>query len=115
LKSIYRTPQNKFRALNKVGHAIHTIPNSTFQQYTMSDNVRNLVHDLGWIDPVVPQSIYIYKRPSIGGIVHSHQGSTFLYTTNTLSNMFGFMVSSRRCNHSKWLPMGTPGQSLLWY
>jgi Phytanoyl-CoA dioxygenase (PhyH) len=47
----------------------------------MSDNVRNLVHDLGWIDPVVPQSMYIFKQPSIGGIVHSHQDSTFLYTT----------------------------------
>ena len=40
-----------------------------------------LVHELGWIDPVVPQSMYIFKQAKIGGAVNSHQDSTFLYTT----------------------------------
>jgi Phytanoyl-CoA dioxygenase (PhyH) len=82
LKSMYRTPETKIFALNKIGHALHRIPDSTFQRYTMSDTVRDFVQDLGWCDPVVPQSMYIFKQPNqIGGTVQSHQDSTFLYTT----------------------------------
>lgn len=81
LKSEYCTPQTKILALNKIGHGLHLIPDSTFQQYTLSENVCNLVNDLGWRDPVVPQSMYIFKQPNhIGGVVNSHQDSTFLYT-----------------------------------
>jgi phytanoyl-CoA hydroxylase len=81
LKSEYCTPQTKIYALNKIGHGLHLIPDSTFQQYTQSNVVRQLLKDLGWRDPVVPQSMYIFKQPNhIGGIVNSHQDSTFLYT-----------------------------------
>lgn len=37
--------------------------------------------ELGWSDPVVPQSMYIFKQPVMGGAVNSHQDSTFLFTT----------------------------------
>ncbi len=70
---------DKLAALNKAGHGMHTIPGS-FQEYTMSQKMKDLVTDLGWKDPVVPQSMYIFKQPKIGGTVHSHQDSTFLYT-----------------------------------
>jgi phytanoyl-CoA hydroxylase len=66
-------------ALNKAGHGMHTIPGS-FREYTLSRKMKELVTDLGWIDPVVPQSMYIFKQPNIGGTVHSHQDSTFLFT-----------------------------------
>lgn len=77
LKEEYTT--DKVRALNKAGHAMHTIQGA-FQDYTVSSKVRSLVAELGWKDPVVPQSMYICKNPKIGGTVHSHQDSTFLYT-----------------------------------
>ena len=81
LKPEYRTPQNKINALNKIGHGLHLIPDSSFQRYTRSDPVRQLLQNLGWRDPVVPQSMYIFKQPrGVGGIVHSHQDATFLYT-----------------------------------
>jgi phytanoyl-CoA hydroxylase len=70
---------DKVRALNKAGHAMHTIPGA-FQDYTVSAKVKSLVAELGWKDAVVPQSMYICKNPKIGGTVHSHQDSTFLYT-----------------------------------
>jgi phytanoyl-CoA hydroxylase len=69
----------KIRALNKSGHAMHIIPGA-FQDYTLSSKVKSLVAELGWRDPVVPQSMYICKNPKIGGTVHSHQDSTFLFT-----------------------------------
>lgn len=69
----------KLRAINKAGHAMHIIPGA-FSDYTCSKNVKSLVSDLGWKDPVVPQSMYICKNPMIGGVVNSHQDSTFLFT-----------------------------------
>ncbi|CAB9506712.1 Phytanoyl-CoA dioxygenase domain-containing protein 1 [Seminavis robusta] len=78
LKPEYQT--DKLSALNKSGHAMHMIPGA-FQNYAKSEKVRNLVLDLGWKDPVVPQSMYIFKQKRIGGTVTSHQDSTFLYTT----------------------------------
>jgi len=70
---------NKMAALNKAGHGMHMIPGA-FRKYATSQKVRALVIDLGWVDPVVPQSMYIFKQPHVGGEVTSHQDSTFLYT-----------------------------------
>jgi phytanoyl-CoA hydroxylase len=72
---------NKMAALNKAGHGMHTVSGSAFSNYTLSDKMKDLVRELGWSNPVIPQSMYIFKQPSIGGTVHSHQDSTFLYTT----------------------------------
>ncbi|KAL3924589.1 MAG: hypothetical protein SGILL_000959, partial [Bacillariaceae sp.] len=79
LKAEYQ--DDKLGALNKAGHGMHTVPGSAFSNYTLSDKMKALVKDLGWQDPFIPQSMYIFKQPTIGGTVHSHQDSTFLYTT----------------------------------
>ncbi|KAL9179295.1 hypothetical protein ACHAXT_008585 [Thalassiosira profunda] len=78
LKEEYRS--NKLTALNKAGHGMHTQPGA-FRDYTQSTKVADLLRELGWMDPVVPQSMYIFKQARIGGEVTSHQDSTFLYTT----------------------------------
>eukprot|EP00434_Breviolum_minutum_P010261 symbB.v1.2.009055.t1/scaffold569.1/size186053/24 len=62
--------QTKFESLNKVGHGLHVL-----------DPIAELVEELGWKDPVLPQSMYIFKQPLVGGEVTSHQDSSFLYTT----------------------------------
>lgn len=77
LKSTYTN--NKLAALNKAGHGMHMIPGA-FREYSISDKIKSLVTELGWQDPVVPQSMYIFKQAEIGGAVNSHQDSTFLYT-----------------------------------
>ena len=38
------------------------------------------MNSLGYEDPIVLQSMYIFKPPRIGGEVYCHQDSTFLYT-----------------------------------
>jgi phytanoyl-CoA hydroxylase len=78
LKEEYQ--KDKLAALNKAGHGMHTMPGA-FRDFTLSAKMRALVTDLGWKDPVVPQSMYIFKQPKIGGTVNSHQDSSFLYTT----------------------------------
>jgi len=47
--------------------------------------VSALVRDLGWKNPVLPQSMYIFKQRLIGEKVTSHQDSTFLHTTPRLT------------------------------
>jgi len=86
---------DKMAALNKSGHALHLAPTisspssnsptkiiqNSFYSYTNSQKIYDLVTSLGWKNPVVPQSMYIFKQPRIGGVVTSHQDSTFLHTT----------------------------------
>ncbi len=71
---------DKIHALNKAGHGMHVRPGA-FHEYTKSDSIRTLVKELGWTDPVIPQSMYIFKQKIVGGPVTSHQDSTFLFTT----------------------------------
>lgn len=70
----------KALSLNKVGHGLHVV-DDIFREYSHSAKVTELVNGLGWKDPVLPQSMYIFKQPGIGGEVTSHQDSCFLYTT----------------------------------
>ncbi|GAB0092365.1 phytanoyl-CoA dioxygenase domain-containing protein 1 [Sergentomyia squamirostris] len=69
-------PEN---ALNKVGHALHT-DHEVFSKYTFSHRVREICWQLGFKRPAIPQSMYIYKNPGVGGEVTPHQDGTFLYT-----------------------------------
>lgn len=81
-KSVRLRPEykgNKITALNKAGHSLH-MHYGVFREYALSTKVRDLVIELGWRDPVVPQSMYIFKQGRTGGAVHSHQDSTFLFT-----------------------------------
>eukprot|EP00934_Nitzschia_sp_Nitz4_P008531 Nitzschia sp. Nitz4//scaffold40_size135432//80866//82002//NITZ4_003252-RA/size135432-processed-gene-0.44-mRNA-1//1//CDS//3329551243//8521//frame0 len=71
--------RDKLAALNKAGHGMHTIPGA-FREYAMSNKMREFVTGMGWKQPVIPQSMYIFKQPKIGGTVTSHQDSTFLFT-----------------------------------
>ena len=61
-------------AVNKVGHGLH-VQDSVFKEYTESSKVAEVAHALGWTSPEVPQSMYIFKQPGIGGEVTPHQVS----------------------------------------
>jgi len=70
---------DKDRALNKIGHALHWL-DPHFKKVTFSSKVQQAVRDIGFVDPAVAQSMYIFKQPGIGGEVTPHQDSTFLHT-----------------------------------
>lgn len=71
--------ESKAAALNKVGHGLH-LGDDVFGDYARGAAVAELAAALGWSDPVLPQSMYIFKNPHVGGEVTSHQDSTFLHT-----------------------------------
>ena len=67
--------------LNKVGHALHTL-NGVFKDLIFSEKAKSLFRELKWENPMVPQSMFIFKQPKIGGEVTPHMDSTFLYNEN---------------------------------
>ena len=69
----------KERALNKVGHALHDL-DPAFDRFSRQPKLRALAADLGFRQPLLLQSMYIFKQPGIGGEVVCHTNSTFLYT-----------------------------------
>jgi phytanoyl-CoA hydroxylase len=71
--------QDKERSINKIGHALHEL-DPVFSEFSKTTAVKQLVSDLGIEDPLLVQSMYIFKQPRIGGEVTCHQDSAFLYT-----------------------------------
>ena len=71
--------QEKERSINKIGHALHDL-DPTFDRFSRTPQIRQLVFDLGLTSPLLLQSMYIFKQPRIGGEVTCHQDATFLYT-----------------------------------
>lgn len=74
-----RLRQGKERSINKIGHALHDL-DPVFSRFSRTPALAHLVADLGIARPLLVQSMYIFKQPSIGGEVTCHQDSTFLYT-----------------------------------
>jgi hypothetical protein len=70
---------DKYKCLNKIGHALHWL-NPYFKNITFSDKVKSVVKQIGLVDPVVVQSMYIFKNPGIGGEVTAHQDANFLHS-----------------------------------
>jgi phytanoyl-CoA hydroxylase len=71
--------QSKERSINKIGHALHEL-DPVFINFSTTPAIKQLVTDLGIEQPLLLQSMYIFKQPRIGGEVTCHQDSTFLYT-----------------------------------
>ncbi len=71
--------QSKEQSINKIGHALHDL-DPVFDVFSRTKDIEQLVHDLGIDDPLLLQSMYIFKQSRIGGEVTCHQDATFLYT-----------------------------------
>ena len=71
--------QSKERSINKIGHALHDL-DPAFDSFSRTPQLAQLISDLGLTNPLLLQSMYIFKQPRIGGEVTCHQDATFLYT-----------------------------------
>lgn len=70
----------KHKALNKIGHALHWL-NPEFKKVTFSNKLQKAAREVaGLREPVVVQSMAIFKPPRIGGPVTPHQDLSYLYT-----------------------------------
>ncbi|HKE05907.1 MAG TPA: phytanoyl-CoA dioxygenase family protein, partial [Blastocatellia bacterium] len=70
---------DKGRSINKIGHALHDL-DPVFDAFSRKPELAAICADLGYAEPLLLQSMYIFKQPNIGGEVTCHQDATFLYT-----------------------------------
>lgn len=75
------------KAVNKLGHAMHDL-DPVFNAFSRTTDLQSVANSLGLLDPLLVQSMYIFKQPNIGGEVNCHQDSTYLYTEP--SSVIGF-------------------------
>ena len=78
-------------AINKIGHAMHDL-DPVFSAISYRPELAEVAADIGLVDPVALQSMYIFKQPGIGGEVGCHQDATFLYTEPISVKGFWFAI-----------------------
>ena len=66
-------------SLNKVGHALHDL-DPVFSRFSRDPRLAAIARAVGLAEPLLLQSMYIFKQPRIGGEVVCHQDSSFLHT-----------------------------------
>lgn len=66
-------------SINKLGHAMHDL-DPVFDRFSRTPRLADVATAVGFEDPLLLQSMYIFKSPRIGGEVTCHQDATFLYT-----------------------------------
>ena len=65
--------------LNKLGHAMHDL-DPVFDAFSRTPALASLADDIGLREPLILQSMYIFKQPRIGGEVACHCDHTYLWT-----------------------------------
>ena len=76
--------------LNKLGHAMHDL-DDTFSAFSRTPAMKAVAGDVGFADPLLLQSMYIFKQPRIGGEVNCHTDHTFLWTEP--ASVVGFWIA----------------------
>lgn len=97
-------------SLNKIGHALHDL-DPVFDRFSRSAAIKEVVSSLGYQQPLLLQSMYIFKQPGIGGEVTCHQDATFLYTEpQSVTGLWFALEDATRENGCLWAIRG--GQRL---
>lgn len=97
----------KSHIVNKIGHALHEL-DPLFFCFSHSHSIITIAEALMIHDPVILQSMYIFKQPHIGGEVNCHQDATYLHLKNHTITGFWFALEDATLeNGCLW---GMPGQ-----
>lgn len=99
-------------ALNKIGHALHDL-DPDFSAFSRDPRLARLVGDLGVREPLLLQSMYIFKQPGIGGEVVCHTDSTYLYTEPmSCTGLWFALEDATRENGCLWVLAGRQREPL---
>lgn len=93
-------------ALNKIGHALHDL-DPVFDRVSRQPKLAQLAHALGFQQPLLLQSMYLFKQPHIGGEVGWHQDATYLHTRPT--TVTGFWIALDDADRDNGCLMALPG------
>lgn len=104
--------QAKALSINKIGHALHDL-DPVFDRFSRGAALAALASEVGLAEPLLWQSMYIFKQPGIGGEVRWHQDATFFDTTPTSVTTFWFALEDATLdNGCLWVEPGGHGGPL---
>ena len=102
----------KAQAINKIGHALHD-RDPVFDRFSRGPALAELAVELGLGQPLLMQSMLIFKQPRIGGEVVWHQDASFLATEPQSVVGFWFALEDARLdNGCLWVEPGGHGGPL---
>ena len=101
-----RLRQAKALSINKIGHALHD-RDAVFDAFSRGPALAALASQLGITQPLLWQSMLIFKQPGIGGEVRWHQDASFFVTTPHSVTTFWFALEDATLdNGCLWLQRG---------
>jgi len=96
----------KAQAINKIGHALHDL-DPVFAPFSRDPRLAELAAELGLVQPLLMQSMLIFKQPRIGGEVLWHQDASFLATEpQSVVGLWFALEDATRDNGCLWVAPG---------
>ena len=93
-------------AINKIGHAMHDL-NPAFSAFCRQPLFGNVLRDIGYVTPLLWQTMYIFKQPHIGGEVRWHQDGSYLIShPSTVTGIWVAIEDANRDNGCLWVQPG---------
>ena len=93
-------------ALNKIGHALHDL-DPVFDRVSRHKRLAAQAQALGFVQPLLLQSMYLFKQPHIGAEVDWHQDASYLHTRP--STVTGFWIALDDADRDNGCLMALPG------
>jgi phytanoyl-CoA hydroxylase len=95
-----------YLSLNKLGHAMHDL-DAVFDAFSRGPELAAVAEDIGMAEPLLLQSMYIFKQPRIGGEVVCHTDHTYLWTDPPSVTGFWFAIDdATKENGCMWVLPG---------
>jgi len=95
-----------YLAINKIGHAMHDL-NPVFKEFCQLPIFGQVMRDIGIQNPLLWQTMYIFKQPHIGGEVRWHQDGSYLISEPaTVTGMWIAIEDANRDNGCLWVQPG---------
>ena len=93
-------------AINKIGHAMHDL-NPAFRDFCRQALFGRVLRDIGYVNPLLWQTMYIFKQPHIGGEVRWHQDASYLITDPpAVTGIWVAIEDAHRDNGCLWVQPG---------
>jgi len=93
-------------AINKIGHALHDL-HPVFGAFCRQPLFGAVLRDIGYRNPLLWQTMYIFKQPFIGGEVRWHQDASYLITRPaTVCGIWIALEDAHRDNGCLWVQPG---------
>ena len=107
-----RLTMSPLAACNKIGHALHDL-DPTFASFSRTSELERVASQIGLADPLLIQSMFIFKNPRVGGRVDWHHDAAFLYTEPVTVTGFWFALEDAdRDNGCLWVAPGAHTQEV---